>query len=168
MSECADACNERRVGNMYRIQRKLFYGGKGDIGVGNTQITNEEFKEHFAGVSKDTYERNPEQIEAALEEVQDLQTLPEAREANDLLNELPEAEEILDEMKKVRDSAPGEDEGRIKYINWAYTRIKIKILDIAQHMFNVRANRWEDSMKTGIMIPLHKKGSRNHGQPHPG
>ena len=37
----------------------------------------------------------------------------------------------------------------------------MKIVEIVQHMFNVRANRWEDSIKTGLMIPLHKKGSRN-------
>ena len=28
-------------------------------------------------------------------------------------------------------------------------------------MFNVRANRWEDNLKTGLKNPLHKKGSRN-------
>ena len=72
ISECADACNEGRVGDMYRILRKLGCRGKGDIGVGNTQITNEEFKEHFAGVSADRYERDPEQIKAAMEEVWDL------------------------------------------------------------------------------------------------
>ena len=161
ISECAEACNDGRVGDMYRILRKLGCRGKGDIGVGNTQITNEEFKEHFAGVSRDRYERDPEQIDAALEEVQDLRALPEAREANDLLNELPEAEEILKEMKSVRDSAPGEDEVRMKYINWADARIKMRIVELVQRMFNVRANRWEDSIKTGLMIPLHKKGSRN-------
>ena len=43
--------------------------------------------------------------------------MPEAREANVLLNELPEAEEILKKMKKVRDSAPGRDKVCMKNIN---------------------------------------------------
>ena len=161
ISECTDACNEGRVGEMYRILRKLGTRGKSDVGVGSTQISIEDFKDHFAGVSRERYERDPAQIETALEEVRDLRTLPEAQEANAFLNELPEEEEILEEMKKVKDSAPGEDEVRMCYINWADPRINTKVVELVQLMFNERANRWEDSVKTGLMIPLHKKGSRN-------
>ena len=161
ISECTEACNTGRIGEMYRILKKLGIRGKSDTGVGRTRITSEQFRDHFAGVSQDRYERDPNEIETALEDVEDLRMLPEAREANEFLNEPPEREEIEKEMKNVKDSAPGEDEVRMNYINWADTRIKAKVVDLVQQMFNTRAHRWEDSVKTGLMIPLHKKGPRD-------
>ena len=161
ISECADASNHGSVGDMYRILRKLGSRRKCDIVVGSTQITNEEFKDHIGRVCRDRYERNTGQIEDALEEVRDLRALPEAREANVLLNELPEEEEILEEMRNIRDSAAGEDEVRMRYINWTDARIKMKVVELVRQIFIFKANIWEDSIERPLMTPLYKKGSRN-------
>ena len=64
-------------------------------------------------------------------------------------------------MKKVEDSAPGRDEVRMCYLNWADHRIKRLVVQTVRHMFTSRANRWSEQLKVWIMIPIHKKGPRN-------
>ena len=64
-------------------------------------------------------------------------------------------------MKKVKDSAPGRDEVRMCYLNWADHRIKRLVVQTVRHMFTSRANRWSEQLKVWIMIPIYKKGPRN-------
>ena len=97
---------------MYRILRNL--GSKGDKGVGRTQISSEEFKDHFAWVFRDRSERDPSLIEDALEEHRDLRGLFETWEAIVLLKELTEEEEILKKMRNVKDSALEEEDVRMR------------------------------------------------------
>ena len=64
-------------------------------------------------------------------------------------------------MKEVKDSAPGKDGVRMKYIRRASTEVVEAVINLVIYMFNERADKWEDSLKCGQIIPLHKKGSRN-------
>ena len=88
------------MGEMYRIVRKL--GTRGNLTQNANQITAADFKEYFSSISEKRYEREPEQIEEALEMVLDLRENDEGKEWNDMLNQRPE-EEIVAEMKNVKD-----------------------------------------------------------------
>ena len=55
-------------------------------------------------------------IERAVEKAKDLRKWRRTIEANELMNEVPEREEIIKAMKEMRESAPGEDGVRIRYI----------------------------------------------------
>ena len=64
-------------------------------------------------------------------------------------------------IKEVKDPAPGKDCVRIKYIWNACEEIKNQLKRTITFMFNNRANKWEDTIKEGHMVPIFKKGNRN-------
>ena len=77
------------------------------------------------------------------------------------MNEVSERNEIMNAMKKMREFAPGED-GVIKgYIRNECEEVKSGVVEMVQRMFECRADRWEESVKVGIMVQLFKKGDRN-------
>ena len=78
------------------------------------------------------------------------------------MNETPSSGEILDAMKEVKDSAPGKEGVRRRYISEACFEIQLEVTSIVKRMFTSRANTWEDSLKTGQIVPLHKKGDKNN------
>ena len=157
--ECEDACNEGRVGDMYKCLRKI--GARGKPAARSVNVTLQEFKEHFESVTKDRYEEDPAVIQGAVESATDLRRDERAREANELMNETPEREEIMKAMKEMRESAPGEDGVRVGFIRNACEEVKGRVIDIVKWMFDERADRWDESVRVGIMVPLHKKGDRS-------
>ena len=40
---------------------------------------------------------------------------------------------------------------------------KAEVIEIVQRMFEVRANEWDELVKVGAMVPLHKKGGQGPG-----
>ena len=121
----------------------------------------DEFKNHFESVSRDRYEERPEVIERAVRGAVDLRNDSRAREANECLNAVPESEETRKAMKETRESAPGLEGVRIGYIRKACEGTQGRVIEIVQRMFEVRANEWDELMKVGAMVPLHKKGARD-------
>ena len=77
------------------------------------------------------------------------------------MNEVPERDEIMKAMKEMQESAPGEDGVRIGYIGNACEE-KFGVVEMVQRMYECRADRWEESVKVGITVPLSKKGDRNN------
>ena len=61
-------------------------------------------------------------------------------------------------MREVCESTPGEDGVRIGYIRNACEDGKVGVVEIVQRRFECRADRWDDSVKVRIMVPLFKKG----------
>ena len=160
--ECKDACDEGRVGDMYRSLKKI--GTRGKKEKSGTTITMDEFKRHFEKVSRDRYEIEPSKLEEAIEGTKDLRYDARAIEANATLNTTPTRNEILEAIKEIRESAPGEDEVRIGYIKMACEEIEEKVIILVQEMFKARANKWDDLLKVGIIVPLFKKGDRNEAK----
>ena len=72
-------------------------------------VTVGEFIEHFEEVSRERYEEEPRVIEETVRGATDLREDERAREANNHMNEDPEREEIIEAMKEINESAPGED-----------------------------------------------------------
>ena len=158
--ECQEAQNRGDIGEMYKILREI---GKGTYTKSQaaTTVTTAEFREQFSEVSKERYEVEPAELREVVERVEDMSGTARAREANDLMNEVPQEEEVLREMRRVKDSAPGEDGVRMVYINSACPEVKAEVVRMVRSMFENRAERWEESLKTGQVVPIHKKGSRN-------
>ena len=100
-------------------------------------------------------------IERAVRGAVDLRNDRRAKKANECLNVVPESEEIREAMKVTRELAPGLDGVRIGYIRKACEGIQGRVIEIVQKMFEVRANEWDELVKVGAMVPLHKKGARD-------
>ena len=158
IGECREACERGRIGEMYSILRKI--GRRGRPAVAGTKITAEEFKEHFEGVSRERYEVEPGMIERVVARAKDLREEEKAVEANEFMNEMPEREEIMETIESMKGSAPGEDGVRIEYLKYACEEVKGRVVSMVQDMFDRRAHEWDESVKVGVMIPLHKKGDR--------
>ena len=128
----------------------------------STKISTEEFRDHFKAVSENRYENDPEVIEEFLREVPDISNTDEALYWKDVLDEIPQQEEIIKQMKLMKDSSPGEDQVRISYLLKAGEEIRVAVVKMVQYLFVNNADKWEDTLKTGVVIPLHKKGDRDN------
>ena len=156
--ECREACDSGRIGDMYECLRKI--GMRGVKAGESSTISISEFKNQFESVSRERYEEDPSVIASVIEKVDDLRMDDRAKAANDRLNVIPEREEIMKAMSEMKDSAPGEDGVRLRYICEACEEVRGKVIEIVKMMFEKRANEWEDSAKVGIIVPLFKKGDR--------
>ena len=159
IEECEEACATGRIGDMYKSLRKISM--KGRKAGESMNITVNDFKEHFERVSKDRYENDPRVIEEVIGRVEDKRQDDRATEANECMNEPPTTEEVQEVMKEMKDSSPGDDGVRMKYIWQACQEIKDRVIILVKEMFMRNASEWDDSLKVGVIIPLFKKGDRN-------
>ena len=161
IGECEEAGQRGDTGAVYRKLKEL--GTRGMTKAPDTtNITKEQFKEHFQKISRDRFENDPEELEAAADLVEDISQTDKARRCADILETTPSREEILSEMKKMRESAPGEDGVRLIYLFKGGPEVLDKVIQMVQCMFEIGAENWEESLRTGLVIPLYKKGDRNN------
>ena len=158
--QCEEAQHAGEIGTMYKILKEIGLGNM-KRAAASTTLTLEDFRKQFRDVSKDRYEETPRALRRVVEKVKDLREDEEAAEASEFLNETPDNEEIEEEMKKVKDSAPGEDEVRMKYINLACEDVREGVVRLVKFMFETRGETWEESLKSGVVVPIFKKGDRN-------
>lgn len=157
LTNCENAGERGDTFEVYKNLKKL--GGRGLTKVANTtNLTKEEFKEHFQKVSKDRFENTPEEIDEIIEEIEDISQTDEAKIWSEQLDEIPQREEIVEQMKKMKDSAPGEDGVRLSYLTKGGPEILQELIELIQFMFCNSAEKWEASLKIGMVIPLFKKG----------
>ena len=161
LNECKEAGERGDSGRMYKTLKKL---GTRDIKkeTNTTNIDTSQFREHFKKVSEVRFENTPEEIEETVNRVKDLRGTDKANQWKDILESTPGREEILEQMKKMKDSSPGDDGVRLCYLMKAGPEITNKIIEMVQFMFENGADKWEESLKIGIVIPLFKKGDRNN------
>ena len=160
ISKCKEAGEKGEYGTVYRTLREL---GKRDWKgpEQTTTITTDQFKEHFQKVSRDRFENTPEEIDEVVNEVVDISRTEKANEWKDRLDAIPEREEIITQMKKMRESAPGGDGVRLIYLMKGGEELINRLVQTVQYMFANGQENWEDDLKTGLVIALHKKGDRN-------
>ncbi len=160
INQCKDAEGRGDSGKMYKLLKDL--GRRGYKGpTDTTTITKEEFRDHFKQVSEQRFENTPEEIEEAVREVEDIRDKEENVLYNEMLDEIPSREEILTEMKKMRDSAPGKDGVRLIMLQKGGAEITDRVIELVQYMFSNGSDKWEEELKIGLVIPLFKKGDRN-------
>ena len=69
----------------------------------------------------------------------------------------PDDGEIQKELEKMRDSAPGEDAIKLRYIKIAHLKVKGVIFNEIRKLWKTPASHWPKELKMGLVIPLHKK-----------
>ena len=156
LDECRVACEEGKLGKMYKVLEDL--GRRGMKAQEGTNVTVSEFKEHFQKVSCERYEVDPGVIERVVAGARDLRGTAEAVLGNDSMNARIEDEEVECAIKEIRDSAPGKDGVRIGYIRYASEDVKSRVIGMVQRMFEEGPGSWEESLRKGVMVPLFKKG----------
>ena len=160
MIECERAAGRGDTGAVYKALEKLGKRGIKKV-TSSTTITKEQFKDHFSKVSAERFENPPEEIDRAVDEANDLRTDPRTEEWRERLGRPPDREEVINEMKKMKDGAPGEDGARITYILKGGGKALDEMVELVRYMWENGADKWETSLKRGIIIPLFKKGNRN-------
>ena len=114
LDNCNAAAGVGDTGKLYRNLRKL--GERGFKKAPTTTIlTKEEFKTHFQKVSMERFESDPEFLERMIDRAVDFRGTAKAVEWEVKLNAVPEFEEMVEEMKLMRESAPGEDGVRLGF-----------------------------------------------------
>jgi hypothetical protein len=131
INQCLEAEGRGDSGKMYKIMREL--GKRGWKGrADTTTITKEEFREHFKSVSEHRFENTPEEIEEALNEIEDISNTEEAINWADMLEATPEREEILTEIKKMRDH----DGLRLIGLTKGGEVVEERLIELVLFMFN--------------------------------
>ena len=127
--ECERAAGRGDMGVIFKGLKKL--GARGIKKVApSTTITTEGFREQFAKVSAERFKNPPEEIERAVMESVDLRNDPRTAAWRMSLNSPPEKEEVVREMKKMKDGAPGEDGARIRYILQAGEKTEEAVVEL--------------------------------------
>ena len=100
-----------------------------------TNVTANEFKDHFQRVSCERYEVDPTVIEGVVNGVRDLRGTAEAILGNESMNVRIERGEIECAIKEIRESAPGKDGVRIGFIRSASEEVRDRVIRLVQRMF---------------------------------
>ena len=159
--ECQQACQMGQIGRMYKILQRLQRRGQYNNSKTIMLFTEEEFKGHLEKITHERYENSPDQMLKTIEKVEELTVEEETLERNnELIVQNPSFEEIKNEIAKMKDAAPGEDEIRLRYIREAGDEIRKSVYRKIQWLWENPAHRWNDGQKVGIIIPLHKKGDK--------
>ena len=102
-----------------------------------------------------------------MEEIEELKhnilkiEIEEYLERADLMEQEITKNEFDREIKLIHNGDPGEDGVMIKTLKNAGGKTLSCVLEIIQKMHTSDAESWERVVKSGLMIPLHKKGSRS-------
>ncbi|XP_063722275.1 uncharacterized protein LOC134848689 [Symsagittifera roscoffensis] len=157
--ECKNAAEKGDMGTMYKTLRKL--GTRSQKHQTGTTISTDEFKAHFSNVSKDRNENDPGTLMNTVKQMPDESKDVKFITANQKLNTLPSEKEIMEALDEMRESAPGKDGVRMVYIRNAYWKWREKVIHLVMRMFTTRADLWEESLKKGQIVLLHKTGNIN-------
>ena len=160
INECRDAGDRNDQGTMYKQLKKIGMKEKKKEPE-TSKLTKEDFRGQFKSVSEDRFETKVEDIFAAVDRAVDLRGCGEHDLWQETMDETPGYAEIMEQMKKMKDSAPGADGVRLRYILGGGDLVKGEVVRMVQFMFENEADCWEQSLKKGQVIPLYKKGNRN-------
>ena len=161
INECKEASDRGDSRTMFKTLKQL---GKRDWkgNSNSTTITTEQFREHFKKVSAERFENSPEEIDKAVGEMREIEDIELKNYWSERLNEVPTREEIVTQLKKMKESAPGEDGVRLIYLLQGGEEVILKLVKLVQFMFLNGSDKWEEELKEGVIIPLFKKGDINN------
>ena len=133
IEECREACEEGKIGRMYKVLNEL--GRRGMKAREGTNVTLSEFKEYFKRISCERYEVDPGVIEGVVAGTRDLRGTAEGVIGNDSMNARIERGEVECVIREIRKSAPGKDGLRIGYNTYASEEVKSRVIGLVQRMF---------------------------------
>ena len=160
IDECKIAEQKHDSRNMYKILKDIGVRDANKEAMREEFFTPSEYKAHSEKVSKDRFERTMEEIEELKHNIPKIE-VEEYLERADLMEQEITRKEFDREIKLIHNGAPGEDGIMIKTLKNAGEKTLSCVLEIIQRMHTSDAESWERVVKSGLMIPLHKKGSRN-------
>ena len=147
MDECESAEQRGDTGGLFWGLKKLGLRGMKKEKKG-TSISTAQFCDHFKKVSEVKFENRPEDIEKAVDLLEDLRSGEEAEEWRSYLNKVPEYDEVIEQMKFMRDSAPGEDGVRLTFLLNGGRAVLDDVVKLVAFMFQNDADKWEHGLKT--------------------
>ena len=103
-----------------------------------------------------------ENIQARRNIRKNAKTFEEGRQAAKRLNITPSEKEITWEWSKIKERAHGENGVRMIYLKAALAHFQAKVAKVVQALFNTPAEHWNDIVKMGLIILLHKKGVKDN------
>ena len=59
-------------------------------------------------------------------------------------------------MRKMKDAAPGGDGVRLCYLLKGGEKVMEEVVRVVKFMWKNGAETWEDSLRTGVVVPLYK------------
>jgi hypothetical protein len=158
IEEAKEAEGRGDFGCMYRLLRRLgMRGWRGD--KASDKVTVEQFRQQFMGVSAARFERRWAELEAIVEELPE-EMEEEKRQACEDLGQPITDEEVMREWRKVKDGAPGEDGVRMAFIKKADAATQAYIAGKVRELSETEPDTWDQTIKTGLVVPLFKKGDR--------
>ena len=95
-------------------------------------------------MTTERYELEPQMIREAVEGTRDLRQTEIARQMSVMMIEKMISEEVIDAMDEMKDSAPGEDTVRMRYIWDACEKLKEEVIEKIQFMFENGKDRWDN------------------------
>ena len=161
--ECRIACEEGKIGVMYGLLKQLQRRGDYNNAKNLLLFSEETFKEHLEKITKERFEGNPGRMQQLIELVEVKEKSQEKLQWwQEFMTAHPDDDEIQKELEKMRDSAPGEDAIRLRYIKMAHPKVKGVIFNEIRKLWKTPASQWPKELKMGLVIPLHKKGDRKN------
>ena len=77
------------------------------------------------------------------------------------LADIPTDIEIYHAMSSMRDSAGGTDEVTLGLLHAGGVQVKAHLVELIRFMWRAHPSQWDGIVKSGIMLPHHKKGDRS-------
>ena len=149
------------IGQIYSILGRLQLRGMNQNNSKSSSLFSEkEFKEHLEAIQKDRFENFEEELVEAVNKCVRPQDNEILEKASTELTRNPTSAEIELTLKEMWDEALGDDGMRLRYIKLAAPAIKSKLYEVIRGMYEHRAWNWEETMKSGNILPLFKKGDR--------
>ena len=159
--ECREAQLKGNIGQRYSILGRLQLRGTNQNNSKSSLLFSEkEFKKHLEALRKDRFENSEEEMVEAVNKCVRPQDNEILEEANTKLTRNPTNAEIELTSKEMRDGALGDDGMCLRYIKLAAPAIKSKLYVVIKGMHEHRAWKWDETMKSGNILPLFKKGDK--------
>ena len=156
--ECRIACKEGKIGVMYGLLKQQQRRGEYKNAKNLLLFSKETFKEHHEKIIKERFEGNPGRMQQLIEFVEVTENRQEKIQLwQEFMTAHPEDDEIQKELEKMRDSAPGQDAIRLRYMKMAHPKVKGVIFNDIRKLWKKPASQWPKELKMGLVIPLHKK-----------
>ena len=123
--ECRIACEEGKIRVMYDLLKQLQRRGEYNNAKNLPLFSEETLKEHLEEITKESFQGNPGRMQQLIELVEVKEKSQEKIQWwQDFLTALPDNNEIQMELNKMRDSAPGQDAIRLRFIKIAHPKSK--------------------------------------------
>ena len=151
--KCEKARKFGRLGEMYDLVKKLQKRREYNNSKIILLFSEEIFKEHLEKIIENRYETDVIKLETVPNKLRaPAINRTKIKELQTKLEMVPTSEEVMKEMAKMKDSAPGEDGIRLGFITKASKEIQEVVVLKVKDLWNTSATLWEEPLKVGVIL----------------